>query len=224
MQVSSDLIPALAMHFKHVSHSMTEGGYIGSNPALLTERDSLATQRTASLFSDMMQGRQRFAGRRGVEMNEQVEQIRAIAATSDVAKEWKIVNRLVADLGVIGWFHADGTCLPMDPSEMQCHADAGTLPRIDKVTPNFEFRRVSTCAGCKNYLIASENKGFWEDRFRTNRFSELSRRDDPEFASVAIFSKRASVAAKWLKLLDVDVEALNCEVEEKVKQWQSDRS
>lgn len=220
VQVSSDLIPALAMHFKHVSHAMTEGGYIGNNPTLLAERNSLATQKTASMFADLVHGRQKFAGRRGVELTEQLDQLRALVPTDDLARGWTAVNRIVSDIGVVGWFHTDGTCLPLDPSEMRCHINAGTIPRVDRVTPNFEFRRASVCSGCKNYLIAGDNLDFWIKRFRSNRFAEIARRCESENASRAIFAKRAQVAAKWLKLLGVDVERLDREVREEVKQWE----
>lgn len=219
VQVSSDLIPALAMHFKHVSHSMTEGGYIGNNPVLLSDRDSLASQRTASLFADLVQGRQRLAGRRGEELSEHREQLRELIQADAVGSRWRLVNRLVTDLGVIGWFHADGTCLPMDPSEMQCHADAGTFPHAGRVMPNFEFRRVSTCSGCKNYLISSENAGFWQQRYKSYRFQLIAQPEETGKAPVAVFARRAQIAAQWLRMLGLDVESLNQQVDQEIKQW-----
>lgn len=217
IQVSSSLIPALAMHFRHMSHAMTEQGYIGSNPVLLADRDSIAAQKTASIFFDLAGGNSRVAGRRGAHLLEHLEEAREKVIGSDVPSTWRNAEKLAGQLGTIAWFQIDGACLPLDSNNMLCHKEAGTQPFAQKLQPNHEFRRPSTCAGCANYLITSDNREFWVNRYRQNSLAVKQFAKLGSIGSLAVFEKRSSVAGTWLRMLGEDLERLDGDVNSSLK-------
>jgi len=214
IQVDSKLIPAVAMHFKHYSYAVTESSYIGNSPEFLSERNSLALQKTASLFYEIVSGNISVTGRRGNMLGEKLKYI-----LSDISNEnrWRFVQDMASSMGVYAWFQEDGTCLPLDSDEMLCHIENGSLPAYGKIRPEAKSRRISLCSGCKNYLITSDNKDAWIERFKENYFFCLQK--DYLDEDNAIFKKRAQVAKNWLRQLDIDVTVIESDVQNKFEIW-----
>lgn len=216
IQVDSKLIPAVAMHFKHYSYAVTESSYIGSNPELLSDRNSLALQKTASLFYEIVSGNIDVAGRRGNMLEDSLKN--AVPNTSNKSR-WKFVQDLASNIGVYAWFQADGTCLPLDSSDMLCHIENGSLPKYGEIRPEVKCRRISLCSGCKNYLITSDNKDAWVERFKENYLYCLQK----EFLNEdnVVFKKRVQIARTWLNKLNVNLEIIESEVKGCFEVWKS---
>lgn len=217
IQVDSKMLPAIAMHFKHVSHAITETGYIGNNPGLLIERDSLALQKTAKLFFDVISGNLDLAGRRGIMLKNELLKLRDNYESESLDKKWSIAEDYAKNIGVYAWFEPDGGCLPLDSSEMRCYTIDGDRPKYGDIHPKLKNRRVSVCSGCKNYFLTTENKERWISRYRENYLFFKQQKylnNDGK-----IFEKRALVSENWLRKLNENVDDLKLQVEVEFLKW-----
>ncbi|KWT73017.1 hypothetical protein [Comamonas testosteroni] len=217
VQVDPRVLPAIALHFKHVSHAITETGYIGNNPGLLIDRNSLALQRTAKLFFDVMSGSTELAGRRGVMLEKEILKKHNVYSISGPEEKWAIAEDYVRNIGVYAWFEPEGGCLPLDTSEMLCYRVDDDRPKYGKIQPKFENRRVSLCSGCKNYFLTNDNKEQWISRFRENYL--FFKQQSYFNVNATIFERRASTASAWLRRLGHDVEKLRSEVDSEYLRW-----
>jgi hypothetical protein len=102
---------------------------------------------------------------------------------------------------------------------MLCHIENGSLPKYGEIRPEVKCRRISLCSGCKNYLITSDNKDAWVERFKENYLYCLQK----EFLNEdnVVFKKRVQIARTWLNKLNVNLEIIESEVKGCFEVWKS---
>jgi integrase len=160
----SRLLPAIQMQFHHISLAMTEGGYIGRNPLLLDELDSMSTQKTNLAIFDIIVGKSKLAGRMGEQLEQALAKLRAEAGELPTSERWRQAVEWTERNGLKMFFTAHATCCPTRTSEMRCH-DASNTPVWLRKAPNTATREPSVCAGCACAIMDKSHEPFWSDRY-----------------------------------------------------------
>lgn len=158
------LLPAIQMQFHHISLSMTEGGYIGRNPLLLDELDSMSTQKTNLAVFDIIVGKSKLAGRMGEQLEQALAKLRAEAGDLPTSEKWRLAVEWTERNDLKMFFTAHATCCPTRTSEMRCH-DTSNTPVWLRKAPNTATREPSVCAGCACAIMDKSHEPFWSDRY-----------------------------------------------------------
>lgn len=166
------LLPILQMNFHHVSVAMTDGSYTG-NPVLERDANDVRYQSLALESLEIARGNSGMAGRYGEQLEEKINaelgpRIEGLS-TEDAYLEAYVyveeagINRL--------YFEPYGICGALSASEMACH-DAGGTTDIARwehsLTPNYDTRHPSLCAGCACFAISRRHLQYWETRYIDN--------------------------------------------------------
>ncbi|MFC5354805.1 hypothetical protein [Azospirillum himalayense] len=170
LSVDPTLLPALQMHFHHLSQAMTEEGYWGRNPLQIEPLSTVQRQQTNLLMFEMATGRSLVAGRMGEQLEQHIAELSARLRGQSITEGWKTTQRFVNEYDLRLWFAPHGNCLPMVPESMRCHALAGTTSWLNRA-PNFATREPSVCAGCACFVIDGRHTGFWIDRYTRNQLA-----------------------------------------------------
>ncbi|OEZ63413.1 integrase [Duganella sp. HH105] len=117
----SRLLPAIQMQFHHISLAMTESGYIGSNPLLLDELNSISTQKTNLAVFEIVVGKSKVAGRMGEQLEQALAELRAEAGELQTSEKWEKVVEWTKCNDLKMYFTAHANCCPTRTSEMRCH-------------------------------------------------------------------------------------------------------
>jgi hypothetical protein len=152
------------MQFHHMSLAMTEGGYIGRNPLLLSELDSMSTQKTYLAVFDIIVGKSKLAGRMGEQLEQALEKLRAEAGQLPASEKWKQAVAWTERNDLKMFFTAHATCCPTRTSEMRCD-DASNTPVWLRQAPNTATREPSVCVGCACAIMDKSHEPFWSDRY-----------------------------------------------------------
>jgi hypothetical protein len=72
------LMPAIQLQFHHLSVAMSDTGYIGANPLIVSNMDTVATQVRDTMSLDMALGHTHFAGKMGEQMEQTTRDLAAI--------------------------------------------------------------------------------------------------------------------------------------------------
>jgi integrase len=208
----SRLLPAIQMQFHHISLAMTEGGYIGRNPLLLDELDSMSTQKTNLAIFDIIVGRNKLAGRMGEQLEQALAKLRAEAGELPTTEKWRQAVEWAERNNLKMFFTAHATCFPTRTSEMRCH-DASNTPVWLRKAPNTETREPSVCAGCSCAIMDKSHEPFWSDRYVgcevSVRQAEVSGAHSGPFREIRF---RADQARGILKKFGADLDALDAHV------------
>lgn len=210
--VDPRLMPAIQLQFHHLSMAMTDTGYIGNNPLLVVDMDSVATQARNQMIFEVVMGRNPLAGR----MGEQLEL--ATSALIDQVKDRPIsdaYNAVVdycerAQLPI--FFSPHGICMPVQTHEMRCQDEAST-PLLLRKQPNARTRQPSLCAGCGCFVLDARHAEFWASRYMDNwlAYKRAERRGD--VSGFTVIKERAKQAGKLLKKIGVNVVRLDNQIE-----------
>ncbi len=160
----SRLLPAIQMQFHHLSLAMTEGGYIGRNPLLLDELDSMCTQKTNLAVFDIIVGKNKLAGRMGEQLEQALAKMRVEVGELPTSEKWRQTVEWVERNDLKMFFTAHATCCPTRTSEMRCH-DASNTPVWLRRAPNTATREPSVCAGCACAIMDKSHEPFWSNRY-----------------------------------------------------------
>lgn len=210
----SRLLPVIQMQFHHISLAMTEGGYIGRNPLLLEELDSMSTQKTNLAVFDIIVGKSKVAGRMGEQLEQALAKLRAEAGDLPTSEKWQRAVKWVESNDLKMFFTAHATCSPTRTSEMRCH-DASNTPVWLRKAPNTATREPSVCAGCACAIMDKSHQPFWSDRYVgcevSVRQAETSGAPSEAFREIRF---RADQARSILKKFGADLNVLNARVAE----------
>lgn len=166
------LLPMLQMNFHHVSAAMTDGAYTG-NPILERDMNDVRHQDLAFASLDIARGASGMAGRYGERLEQKiVDELGGRIAELSVEDAYLEAYVYVEDAGITRmFFEPYGICGALSASEMNCHEVGGTsdVARWEpRLTPNYETRHPSLCAGCACFAIARRHRPYWESRYIDN--------------------------------------------------------
>lgn len=206
--VDARLLPALQMHFHHLSEAVTEGGYLGRNPIQLEPLEAVQRQQVTLLMYEAATGRSLLAGRQGEHLMDHIAELSERVAGRANADGWREAVSFVDRYDLRMRFVPHGKCLPLIPVKMRCHELAGTVSWLNR-EPNYDTREPNVCAGCCCFLIDKRNIGFWRDRYIQNRTSFLLAKMRGEENQFRVVRERARQARILLSKLGVDVSEID---------------
>lgn len=208
----SRLLPAIQMQFHHMNLAMTESGYIGSNPLLLSELNCVSVQKTNLTVFELIVGKSKLAGRMGEQLEQALTKLRAEVGELPISEKWQKAVEWVEMNDLKMFFTAHATCAPTRTSEMRCH-DASDTPVWLRKTPNTATREPSVCAGCSCAIMDKSHEPFWSDRYVrcevSVRQAEATGIPSSAFREIRFRAEQARVI---IKRFGADLEALDLRV------------
>ena len=205
----SRLLPAIQMQFHHLSLAMTEGSYIGSNPILLEELNSVSVQKRNLLLFEAVVGNSQLAGRMGEQLSLAAAELRTEVKSLPLSRRWIHIAAWADRNDLRMFFSAHATCCPSRSSEMRCH-DISQTPIWIRQAPNTSTRSPSLCAGCACAIMDKSHEKFWSDRYIASNHS-LAAADTIHISNNSFREVRfrAEQAKGILKKFGTDIAALD---------------
>lgn len=206
-RVDSRMTPAISLQFKHLSLAMTEDAYIGNDPTLLADINSVRTQKTVELFRAWSKNEQASTGHFSLRLRKhQVEIAQIVQGMSEGDVDEAVRNYVISnDLRI--WFSDHGHCfIGLDPLGSKCHEKGGTSAWSNQ-SPNFAYREPSVCSGCPLYYVDIDHRDFWRARKNQNEaiiIAAKSAAEMPPRVAVARVTQARSVLRR------IDVESGDC--------------
>ncbi|MBL4717588.1 MAG: hypothetical protein JKZ02_03905 [Erythrobacter sp.] len=211
------LTPMLQMNFHHVSAAMTDGSYTG-NPVLERDANDVRYQNLALETLEIARGDSGMAGRYGEQLESKfISELGTRIDGLSTEDAYLEAFLYVAEAGIDRlFFEPYGICGALSASVMACHEAGGTsdIARWEpRLTPNYETRQPSLCAGCACFAIAQRHLPYWEIRYIDNaaqiRLFEAQGRSGP-FEDGAINIAKAQAQQAWAicRKLGSDVDEL----------------
>lgn len=166
------LLPMLQMNFHHVSAAMTDGAYTG-NPIVERDINDVRYQDIAFESLEIARGARGMAGRFGERLERKiVAELGPRIVGLPTADAYFEAFVYVEEAGINRmYFEPYGICGALSASEMACHEVGGTADVArweQRLTPNYETRQPSLCAGCACFAISRRHKHYWEMRYIDN--------------------------------------------------------
>lgn len=209
--VNPKLMPAIQLQFHHLSIAMTDSGYIGNNPLLVTAMNSVATQQRNLLIYETVLGRQPLAGKMGEQIEVATRELATQVKGLPTSSAWQRTVQFCDDIDLKIFFNPHGKCVPLSTSKMRCHNEVGT-PLGLRAQPNASSRQPSLCAGCDCFVLDTRHAAFWEARYFQNSIS-LRRAESMGVADkFRAIKDRAVQAGKLLKKIGVNIEKIDARV------------
>ncbi|MFX4088718.1 hypothetical protein ACKU27_26900 [Sphingobium yanoikuyae] len=212
LSVDPRLLPAVQMHFHHISQAMTEGHYWGTNLLQIEPLSTTQRQHTALLLYELATGKTLVSGRMGDQLQASIEELRIKIGVRGGGEGWRNAISLVFEYDIRLWFAPHGKCLPLVPQAMRCHQLAGTSSWLNK-EPNYETREPGVCAGCASFVIDSKHRTFWEDRFLANMTAFRAAVRAGNGDTFRVIGDRAAQARALLVAIGADIGALEARVD-----------
>lgn len=209
--VDSRLMPAIQMQFHHLTLAMTDTGYIGDNPLLVNDMESVATQARNQMIFEMVRGHSTLAGR----MGEQLEK-----ATKDLSNQVRGLSTSDAFVAVASFceqaqlpifFSPHGSCMPIHTHEMRCHDEAGTSLFL-RTQPSYITRQPSLCVGCGCFVLDARHADFWAARYLDNWLAYQRAELRGKVDGYRVIMERAIQSGKLLKKIGVDLTPLDRQI------------
>lgn len=166
-RTNAALLQAISQHFKHLSLAMTEQGYIGSDPTLLTALDTSRAQDAYDLFYEVALGKRLISGQMSEMIDEHIEELRKMI-TGNRRRDYERVLEWVDVHDYRIWYQEHGKCLlRYRPEKARCHELGGTSS-WENSAPAYATVSPSVCMRCCRFLVDSQHEEFWRTRFREN--------------------------------------------------------
>lgn len=205
----SRLLPAIQMQFHHMSLAMTESGYIGRNPLLLGELDSMSTQKTYLAVFEIIVGTRKMTGRMGLQLENALAKLRAESDDLPISEKWRQAIEWVERNDLKMYFTTHATCSPTRTSEMRCH-DMSNTPVWLRNAPNTATREPGMCAGCSCAIMDKSHEPFWSNRYVecevSVRQAQITDSDSGPFREIQF---RADQARGILKKFGANLDSLD---------------
>ncbi len=215
--VHPKLMPAIQLQFHHLSIAMSDSGYIGNNPLLVTAMDSVATQQRNLLIYETILGRQPLAGKMGEQIERATRELAVQVKGLPTSDAWQRTVQFCDDNDLKIFFNPHGKCVPLATSEMRCHNEVDT-PLVLRVQPNSATRQPSLCAGCECFVLDSRHAPFWEDRYLQNWIAYKRAERMGVIGQFRVIKDRAVQAGKLLKKVGIKIELLDQKVDLALKE------
>jgi hypothetical protein len=181
------LLPAIALHFKHVSLAMTEK-YIGNDLELIENVDGEASRKASEVLFDMATGKSNLRGPTAKMLRDRSMEISKRLGNRCESDQKLDMKAVVEENRIRIWRLSHGakeygTCI-FRPGIAICRkAQIGPLIRPDMAAAN-----PGTCAGCTSFGVDEEHLPFWLDRYQANQDFYLSNQHGD--AGVVMLAKR----------------------------------
>jgi hypothetical protein len=210
--VDPQLMPAIQLQFHHLSIAMTDTGYIGSNPLVVNDLGSVATQSRNLMILEAVMGRNPLAGRMGEHLEkatqELAEQVKGLPTTD----AYKIVLEFCEHAQLPIFFSPHGACMPVQTHVMRCQDEAGTALLL-RQQPNARTRQPSLCAGCSCFVLDARHTDFWAKRYTDNQLAFKRAEHTGDVSGFKVIKERAEQAGKLLKKIGVKLVQLDRQIE-----------
>ncbi|WP_018079037.1 hypothetical protein [Thiobacillus denitrificans] len=217
--VDPALAPAIQLQFHHLSLAMTDTGYIGSNPLLMTSMNQVAEQQRNLMVFETIMGRSPIAGKMGEQIERATRGLTEDFKNLPISEAWQRTVEFCDEQGLTIFFSPYATCLPIHTSTMRCHDEAHTPVGL-RLKPNYATRESSLCAGCDNFAIDYRHIPFWQERYLQNwiTYKQAEKRGETSGGQFRVFLDRAQQAGKLLKKVGADMKALERQVKMTLKE------
>lgn len=197
-RIDPRMTPAISRHFKHISLTMTEDGYIGNDARLLDDIQSEANRQTAMWFFEVLRGERAVDGH-GADLVERNRSLFTPALKRPRPHAIREIEDLCTSNHVRIFFSEHGNCLiSLSPMQARCHNLAGTTSWANK-RPNFLTRSPPTCLGCSCFAIDTSHRSFWEERLKRNADAYRQAVVDGRESDLWLSKERAQQARAILK-------------------------
>jgi hypothetical protein len=206
--VDPKLLPAIQMQFHHLSVAMSDTGYIGSNPLLVGDMDSVATQARNLMILEMVLGRNPFAGKMGEQLEEATKELARQVKGLPITDAYSAVVDFCEHAQLPIFFSPHGACMPIATHEMRCHDESCTPPLL-RTQPNPLTRQPSLCVGCNCFILDARHSEFWTARYVDNWLAYKRAELGGNLAGFKVIKDRAVQAGKLLKKLGYDIIVLD---------------
>jgi hypothetical protein len=143
---------ALAQQLGHRDVATTDRGYAGTYYDLSSEIDAQTLDQSVSAWEHMLSA-PRLGGRAGAEIIAQRPRFRGVRMKEDI----RTYARMLVDAGLILGVCEYGYCVYRQEYSACLGNAAG---------PNLVRREPSTCSRCKNFVVSSEHRTYWEQQAR----------------------------------------------------------
>ncbi len=206
------LRPAIQLQFHHLSLAMTDTGYISSNPLLVNDMTSVATQATQLLILEMLHGENPLAGRMGEQLEHATQDLAARVKGLPTTEAYDEVVRFCESEQLLIFFSPHGACMPAQTHSMRCHDEAGTSLLL-RTQPNARTRQPSLCAGCDCFVLDARHSDFWATRYVDNWLAYKRAERSGDVSGFKVIKERAQQAGKLLKKIGISVAKFDAAVE-----------
>lgn len=207
------LMPAIQLQFHHLSMAMTDTGYIGANPLIVRNMDTVATQARNIMMLEMVLGRNPFAGKMGEQMEQATRDLAANVKDLPTSEAYKTVVKFCDDIQLPIFFSPHGACMPLRVSKMRCQ-DEAEMPVLLRKQPNARTRQPSLCIGCDCFVLDARHAGFWASRYLDNWLAYRRAERSGDVTGYKVIKERAQQAGKLLKKIGVKVIELDRQIEQ----------
>lgn len=169
-RLDSRMTPAIAQQFQHLSLSMTEEAYIGSDPLLLEAFNGIEMQQTVRTLYQFSTGKSATTGHFSNVLEDHRKEIEAVAANAMNRKEKETaIGRWCIENDIRIHFSQFGKCyMGVAPKRARCHELAGTLSWSNS-SPNSAVCCPETCLECYCFAIDGDHAQFWINRYVENQ-------------------------------------------------------
>ena len=173
-KIDRRLLPVLQMNFHHVSTAMTDGAYTG-NPIIERDSNDVRYQNCVFELLEIARGSRGMTGRYGEQLERKIIGELGPRIEGRSTEEAYLESFVYVEESGINqmFFTPFGDCGAnnVGASSMACHEIAGTtdLARWEhRLTPNWQTRRPSLCAGCACFAMSRRHRPYWEQRYIDN--------------------------------------------------------
>lgn len=222
------LLPVLQMNFHHVSTAMTDGAYTG-NPIIERDINDVRYQNCVLEMLETARGSRGMTGRYGEQLEQKiVGELGARIEGRSAEEAYLEAFIYVEESGINRMFftpYGDCGANNVGASNMACHEIAGTteLARWEhRLTPNWQTRRPSVCAGCACFAMSPRHRPYWEQRYIDNAtmlrlFTATGQEGPLVEGTITLTAANADQALAISLKLGADKENLECRVEAELR-------
>lgn len=169
-QCDSTMIPAISLHYKHVSLAMTEQGYIGNDKDLTMAMQDAVTISTIEALTDLVGGKKRPRGKLMEIIRHKEIEVR-FGNYSDEEKE-RAIEETVKSSSI-----RVHKCTHNNKEHGQCWYRPGTGNCSENcefggylsLGPDKSLMSPTVCHICVNFIVNDDHKIFWEERLEKTR-------------------------------------------------------
>jgi hypothetical protein len=201
------LLPAIALHFKHVSLAMSEK-YVGNDIELIEDIDSEASRYTAERLYEWATGGKPAHGPTAKMIMERCSAIGKRLGNYGDDEKRADIQRIVNENGIRIWGlrHSGGSfgmCI-FRPGVAFCRSvPIGPMNRPDNASVN-----PGLCSGCLSFAVDDDHVQFWKDRYLRNM--KMQADANPDDVGIAMLArKRVAQSRAVLEWFGANVEEID---------------
>lgn len=177
---------ALAQHLGHRDRAVTDASYVGSDYALHREIEAEVLEQSVGAWEHMLSAPQ-LGGPAGREIVAKRPRFRGSSMKQDLKGYARMLVEAGLTLGVCDW----GFCV---------YRQEYSACRGNALGPNPAGREPSTCSRCKNFVVSSSHRPYWQNQVR--RYSAFLNEPALPWQTLKIVRERLSEAQAVLHSIE----------------------